>query len=234
MGLLLPMLLSAGIGLAGQLFSASSQASAQDKALAAQTASTDKQLALSKEIFESNKAGAQPWVDAGKEALTTLTGKIKSGEFDMSKYGMDDLVQDPGYQFRLEQGSRALDRTASARGNFLSGDQLKGLTDYNQESASQEFGNAFDRTMRAKQLDYNTLNDQSQQGLGAQNALAGQSTQFAANQNNILQRQASATGTAAVNTGNAWADAATGSAKVGNNAIENYMLYDRLAKLGVG
>lgn len=234
MGLLLPILLSAGIGLIGQVFAGSQQAAAQDKATAAQTASTDKQLALNKEIFESNKASAQPWIDAGKQALTTLTTKIQDGSFDLSKYGMDDLVQDPGYQFRLEQGQKAIDRKASAAGKFLSGNQLEAASDYNQASASQEFSNAFARTQSERNAEYGRLQDQSGQGLAATNALSGVATNYARDTNNILQTQATQQGNAAVNTGNAWANAGQNIATVGNNAIENYMLYDRLAKMGVG
>lgn len=47
----------------------------------------------------------------------------------------------PGYQFRLDEGTRALDRSAAARGMLLSGAQNKALTRYGQGVASEEFGN---------------------------------------------------------------------------------------------
>ena len=53
--------------------------------------------------------------------------------------------QDPGYQFRLQQGEQALNRSAAARGGRLGGAQLKALSDYSQGLASQEFGNFANR-----------------------------------------------------------------------------------------
>jgi hypothetical protein len=51
----------------------------------------------------------------------------------------------PGYQFRLDEGSRAYDRSAAARGMLLSGAQVKAQTRYGQGMASEEFGNYANR-----------------------------------------------------------------------------------------
>jgi len=53
--------------------------------------------------------------------------------------------QDPGYQFRLQQGEQALNRSAAAQGGRLGGAQLKALANFNQGLASQEFGNFANR-----------------------------------------------------------------------------------------
>jgi len=55
------------------------------------------------------------------------------------------LALDPGYQFRLAEGQKALEKSAAARGGILGGGTLKALTRYAQGAASQEFGSAFDR-----------------------------------------------------------------------------------------
>jgi hypothetical protein len=52
---------------------------------------------------------------------------------------------DPGYAFRTQQGSQGVLNGAAAGSGSLSGPALKALMDYNQASASQEYGNAFDR-----------------------------------------------------------------------------------------
>lgn len=51
----------------------------------------------------------------------------------------------PDYQFRLSEGEKALNRSAAARGNLLSGAQLKDLTGYGQGLASTEYGNWYNR-----------------------------------------------------------------------------------------
>ncbi len=54
---------------------------------------------------------------------------------------------DPGYQFRLQQGEEAINRSAAARGGRLGGATLKALSEYNQGLASQEFGNYANRAI---------------------------------------------------------------------------------------
>jgi hypothetical protein len=52
-----------------------------------------------------------------------------------------EFEADPGYQFRLQQGERALERGASARGNAMGSATMQALNDFNSGLASQEFGN---------------------------------------------------------------------------------------------
>lgn len=221
---------SAVIGAGTSIFGASQQAKGQDKALKAQTESTNKQLALQKEIFDTNKAGAQPWVDAGKTALETLTTKIGDGSFDMRKYGMEDLALDPGYQFRLKEGQNAMESAAAARGKLISGDQMIGLTKYGQDYASNEYGNAYARASAERDKEYARLYDMSGQGLSAQNAQSGAATNYANSASNIMQTGASAAGNAAINTGGIWANMAGDVAQSANQGISNYLLYQRLGQ----
>jgi len=85
-------------------------------------------------------------------------------------FSMQNFMNDPGYQFMLEQGQKSINRGAAARGQYFSPATMKGLSDYSQGMAGQEYGNAFNRYMN-----YN-------QGLFNQN-LAGQGQ----NVNQLLQ-----------------------------------------------
>jgi hypothetical protein len=58
---------------------------------------------------------------------------------------MDNWQTDPGYQFRLQEGEKAINSGAAARGMGQSGATLKALTQYGQNLASQEYGQAYDR-----------------------------------------------------------------------------------------
>ena len=62
----------------------------------------------------------------------------------------EDLERDPSYQFRLQEGQRALERGASARGGLLSGGFARGLERYAQDYASTEYGQVYGR----KQQEY--------------------------------------------------------------------------------
>ena len=52
---------------------------------------------------------------------------------------------DPGYQFRFEEGQRALDRGAAARGGLLSGGYGRKAIRYGQGFASNEYTNVYNR-----------------------------------------------------------------------------------------
>lgn len=56
-----------------------------------------------------------------------------------NRYG--GFYASPGYRFRLDQGSAALERSAAARGKLFSGQTGKALVEYGQGVASDEFGN---------------------------------------------------------------------------------------------
>lgn len=67
-------------------------------------------------------------------------------DLDGARAGYDEIMArefeaDPGYQFRLEQGEKAINRGASARGNALSGATMQALGSFNSGLASQEYGN---------------------------------------------------------------------------------------------
>jgi hypothetical protein len=105
----------------------------------------------------------------------------------------------PGYQFRLNEGMKAIERSAAARGGLRSGATMKSLNDYAQGTASSEFGNYT-----------NTLANLAGIGqtVNAQNAAAGQN----------YANQTSANNMAA---GNARASAYTSGANTINQGIGN-------------
>jgi hypothetical protein len=90
-------------------------------------------------MFQQNRADLEPWRTAGVGALGRLTDLTTPGK------QFDTMQADPGYQFRLEQGQKALDNRLRAGGKFYSGSALKAGTDYNQGFASNEFNNVYNR-----------------------------------------------------------------------------------------
>jgi len=74
-----------------------------------------------------------------------------------------DITQDPGYAFRLQQGQKAVEQSAAARGGAMGGGELKALTNYGQGFASNEYQNAFAR----HQQQLNNLFSQAGMGLQA-------------------------------------------------------------------
>lgn len=72
---------------------------------------------------------------------------------------IEDMLADPGYQFRLGEGERALEQSAAGRGVLRTGGTLKDILKYGQNFASQEYGNVFDRSLRQFSTNYGVERD---------------------------------------------------------------------------
>jgi hypothetical protein len=117
---------------------------------AAKDAAAEREAALARQEELS-----RPYRDMGIEAqnaLARLSGiGPDTGAADYGLFGRQvDLMNDPGFNFRLREGTKDLDRRISAGGRMFSGGALKAGQQYSQELASQEYGNAFDRAMRLR------------------------------------------------------------------------------------
>jgi hypothetical protein len=89
---------------------------------------------------------------------------------------------DPGYAWRLQQGAQGVMNTAAAGSGSLSGPALKALMEFNQGSASQEYGAAFNRFQTQQGNIFQRLT--SMAGMG-QNAAAGVGNQAVQTGGNI-------------------------------------------------
>jgi len=91
-------------------------------------------------------------------ANAAVTGDPTYGSL-LQNFGMDQYQADPGYQFRLSEGNKALERSLAARGQFgsMNPAAAKALQEYGQQSASQEYGNAYDRYNNDQTNIYNRL-----------------------------------------------------------------------------
>lgn len=146
---------------------ASKNAGNQQSAAASQSADvskqiSDEQIALAREQYAANVGLQEPFRQAGIKGQNRLMDVLGlSGNTGAQGYGsaakdfsMADFQADPGYAFRLSEGTKALERSAAARGGLLSGGTGKALTRFGQDLGSQEYTNAFNRyqTNRANLL----------------------------------------------------------------------------------
>jgi len=76
-------------------------------------------------------------------------GRIQSDVQPGFQFGREEFEQykDPGYDFRREEGLRALERKGAATGQRMSGYGTRSLMELGQGLASQEFGAARERAM---------------------------------------------------------------------------------------
>ena len=140
------------------------------------------------------------------------------------RFSAADFEEDPGFQFRRDQGEQSINRNALARGRYNSGSVLKELQGYNSGLASQEFGNAFDR-WRAESGDFfNRLSGASNIGQNAVNSgnadRSNLNSQIAGNTVGIGNAQAASR----IAQGNALASGLQGAAdwQSGQNALAMY------------
>jgi hypothetical protein len=218
------------IGAGASIYSANQASNAQQQAAqqsaAQQQAMFDKQVAL-QEPFRQGGMTAQ-------NQLMTLLGlnpgansgvTVNPNDPNFGKYAKDfsmaDYQADPGYAFRMDQGMKALQNSAAAKGLLSSGSTLKGITDYSQGAASQEYGNAYNRyqTNRANQL--NPLQSLMGSGQTAANTLTGAAGQLGQGlgQANVAQGNARASGY--INSSNALNSAL-------NSGVNSYMNYNMM------
>ena len=123
---------------------------AAGKAADTQAAAADRASQLQYEQFQQQREDQAPWRKAGEQALNQLIPLATN----YTPFGMQQFQADPGYQFRLQEGLKQLQGRAAARGGALSGATLKGVQQYGQGLASEEYQNAFNRyqTERAARL----------------------------------------------------------------------------------
>jgi hypothetical protein len=90
------------------------------------------------QLDDANGNPALSYTEAANSLLSLLTNP-------------DSVTQSSAYKFRLNQGMEALDRQLGASGKLLSGNRMQALSDYAQQSASQEFENEYNRRMQTLQ-----------------------------------------------------------------------------------
>lgn len=117
--------------------------------------------------------------------------------------------QDPGYWFRLQQGQQGLQNSAAAGSGALSGAAMKDLLGYNQDMASQEYGNAFNRYQTTQGNIFQRLMGIAQLGQGAAANTGSVGTNLAGNAGQAIANAGTASGSGIVGAGNAIGQGAT-------------------------
>lgn len=198
---------------------AGAAAAAAETTAGAQVYATD----IQQEQYQQTRKDQEPWRIAGQNALQTIE------DFPEFEFTADNFNQfkDPSYDFRMQEGINALDRSAAARGRILSGAQDRAVTRYGSNLASQEYGNAFNRALATYQQNLGTQQSLAGIGQSATNVVSQAGQQMASNVGNITMQSAQQQGNALIAGG---AAKAQGYANIGqsvNTGIGNYLLYQQ-------
>jgi hypothetical protein len=144
-----------------------------------QAGAMSQSAAYQKHMFDIQNAQQAPYREAGYSALSDIANMKP---YLTKQFGQEDFLAgiDPSYNFRLAQGNLATTNLANQSGGLIGGNALQGLTNYGQNAASQEFGNAFNRFQTQRSNIYNNLASIAglgQTSLGQTGQLAGTTSQ---------------------------------------------------------
>lgn len=125
---------SGGIGgalkagnLASSIYSGIAGSGTADKMAKAQLAGTNKAI-----------EATQPYLTSGLAANTQLSGLLGTGGENKDDI-LELLRNSPGYQFKLDQGTDAINKSLAARGGLFSGNAIKASQEYGQGLADQTY-----------------------------------------------------------------------------------------------
>jgi hypothetical protein len=136
------------------------QAEAAKKATKAQVGAANEAIAEQQRQFDTMLELTAPWREAGVEALGELQNALQA-----PTEGFNAFTSTPAYTFPLGEGTKALERSAAARGGLLSGRTGKELTRFGQNYASGQYGNYLNRLAGLSGVGQTTASQQGQTAL---------------------------------------------------------------------
>lgn len=128
--------------------------------------------------FRRTEAEMAPWRTIGGDALDRMAISLGlPDQYGRTEDGRDfsEFFKSPGYEFRRDEGIKAVERSATSRRMLQSGPAMKAVQRYGEGLASDEYSNYM-----------NLLGGLSQQGLGVTTNLGMMRANTAANRANMI------------------------------------------------
>lgn len=191
-----------GISAAGSITSGIIGNKAAGKAAQQESTATQQGINAQQQMFAQQQANQQPYLQAGKNSLSSLMQNLQNGTYGTGSTGqaptapgaftgqfqaptLDQARQTPGYSFIEQQGDEGILAGASAAGGNISGNTLQALDKYNSNLADTSYNNIFNQALQtygagvtgyqANLSDYSAQLGQYQANLGAQQQAFNQS-----------------------------------------------------------
>lgn len=149
-----------------------------DKAASAQTDAANASANIQRQIYQQTRTDLEPWRAGGQiaqQGAINLLGLGPAPSGPDIPGGTFGFKTTPGYQFRFDEGIRAIDASAASRGNLLSGATMKSAQRYGDGLGAQEF-DAY----------YNRLIDMSNRGQNSAAAVGSAGANYASGASNAL------------------------------------------------
>ena len=114
-----------------------------------------------------------PFMPPAYEGATPFSRPEYASAQPFTGLSVEEMNADPGYQFRMQQGQQALERSGAAKGVTNTGGNLRDILDYGQQAGSQEYGAAYGRKLNDyttnEQNRFNTYQTNYANAMGAYN-----------------------------------------------------------------
>lgn len=181
-----------------------------------------------KEMWNSVKGNFTPWMNAGANAANSLGDMLTPGgttselqpwqqmgadriantanPFDPNSIG-EGFQKSPGYQFMVDESQNAVDASAAAKGNLLSGATVKAGMDRSNGLANQDYWNYVNQQQNGMQLDAEQRNQQFSNVFG----FSGQGLQAAGTSGQLAMSGAQTIGDLTARAGQAGGDGISGA-----------------------
>ena len=159
-----------GVGALGSIAGGIIGANAASSAAKTQANAATNAANMAQAQYGQTRADLLPYNLAGQVATDNLVGRLPdlTAPFNMTEA---NLEQTPGYQFTRDQGLKAVQSAAAAKGQGISGAALKGAAQYATGLADANYQNQFNNYQTTQNNAYNKL-----LGLGSLGESAGAQT----------------------------------------------------------
>lgn len=166
--------------------------------------------------------GIQPSSSALVNPDLGAYGSLSKG-WDQTFQAPNQLTEqnDPGFQARLNLGETALNNSAAAKGNLLTGGTARDVNQFAQDYASNEYGNVYNRAMNTFDTNYNTFSADQTSKYNRLASLAGVGQQTASQLGTLGQNNANNTGNLLIAGGNAQASGINNAAAATASGYQN-------------
>lgn len=194
---------------------ANAERDAATQASAASERATQLQIEEARRQYDTTRADYAPYRDVGYGALNRLAsmygvatsgtgaGSGAAGSSTLGYANDGGFTASPGYQFRMDEGLKAIDRSAAARGVLNSGGADKARIRYAQGLASSEYDNYASRIAQLAGVGQAATGSTAAAGQNASNAITNAYGVNGQNQGNAAMAAGNARASSYANTGSA-------------------------------
>jgi hypothetical protein len=169
---MIPLVIAAAATAAASIASSVIGANASKDAAAASAAQEQKALDFQKGVWNQTQENISPYLQAGKQALTTQQGLINDATKPQYNYKIPDFnfdtFSDPSANYRMAQAAKAINNSSIAKG-MGGGGAVKALASKEQELAGGAYSDAWNRYLQNTSNQYKQANDTYARDLDWQN-----------------------------------------------------------------